>query len=149
MRVAAEGVIYVPRPRADGEIQLDRVTGIGGVFFKAEDPEELKAWYVRHLGLPTREDGGVMFTWREEGEADRQGATVWGPFPLDTDYFEPSEAAFMINYRVADLDGLLEQLQREGLEIEGRVEEYPYGRFAWIMDPEGNRVELWEPPETD
>ncbi|MFQ5552363.1 MAG: VOC family protein [Thermoplasmata archaeon] len=126
---------------------MKRVTGIGGVFFKAQDPEELKAWYVRHLGLPARTEGDVIFEWREREEPDRKGATVWGPFPRETDYFEPSQAPFMINYRVADLDGLLAQLRQEGVEVEDRVEEYPYGRFAWIMDPEGNRVELWEPPE--
>ena len=128
---------------------MKRVTGIGGVFFKAGDPDELKAWYVRHLGLPLRPDGEVMFEWREGEEPDAQGVTVWAPFPRDTDYFEPSQSPFMINYRVADLDGLLAQLRREGVEVEDRVEEYPYGRFAWIMDPEGNRVELWEPPERD
>ncbi|MDX1534643.1 MAG: VOC family protein [Thermoplasmata archaeon] len=126
---------------------MDRVTGIGGVFFKAENPDRLKAWYVRHLGLPSREDGNVMFDLQDEGESPRAGYTVWSPFPQDTDYFEPSEAPFMINYRVADLDRLLDQLRAEGVEVEDRVEEYPYGRFAWVMDPEGNRIELWEPPE--
>ncbi len=99
---------------------MKRVTGIGGVFFKARDPDELKAWYVRHLGLPLRPDGGVMFEWREAEEPDRQVATVWAPFPRDTDYFEPSQSPFMINYRVADLDGLLAQLRREGVEVEDR-----------------------------
>ncbi len=126
---------------------MKRVTGIGGIFFKAGDPDELKAWYLRHLGLPSRPDGDVVFEWREGEEPARRGATVWSLFPRETDYFEPSQSPFMINYRVADLDGLLAQLRREGVEVEDRVEEYPYGRFAWIMDPEGNRVELWEPPE--
>jgi predicted enzyme related to lactoylglutathione lyase len=128
---------------------MKRATGIGGVFFKAQNPEELKTWYIRHLGLPARPDGEVMFEWREGEDPDRQGATVWAPFPQDTDYFEPSHSAFMINYRVADLDALLTQLRSEGVQVEDRLEEYPYGRFAWIMDPEGNRIELWEPPEKD
>lgn len=128
---------------------MKRVTGIGGVFFKAQNPEELKAWYVRHLGLPTRPDGGVMFEWREGEKADRKAATVWAPFPQDTDYFEPGRSPFMINFRVADLDNLLAKLRSEDVEVEEKVEEYPYGRFAWIMDPEGNRIELWEPPEED
>ncbi|MCJ2531296.1 MAG: VOC family protein [Candidatus Thermoplasmatota archaeon] len=126
---------------------MKRVTGIGGVFFEARAPDELKAWYVSHLGLPSRPDGDVMFEWREGEGPDRQGETVWSPFPRDTDYFEPSQSPFMINCRVADLDGLPTQLRRKGVEGEEWIEEYPYSRFAWIMDSEGNRVELWEPPE--
>ena len=124
---------------------MRRVTGIGGVFFKARDPEALRAWYQRHLGVsPGTEsgfgEGTVAFRWGGE-----IAHTVWGPFPDDTNYFEPSRAPFMLNYRVADLDALIEALVAEGVEVDDRIEEYPYGRFAWLMDPEGNRIELWEP----
>jgi predicted enzyme related to lactoylglutathione lyase len=122
---------------------MKRVTGIGGIFFKSHDPEALKQWYVRHLGFPLNEDGGVTFSW--EMDHRKKGATVWAPFPRQTDYFNPSEAPFMINYRVENLDALLAQLRKEGVTVEERVEFYDYGRFGWIMDPEGNRIELWEP----
>jgi len=118
---------------------MRRVTGIGGVFFKAEDPEKLYAWYERHLGI-TRVDGNVMFT------AD-SGFTVWSIFPKQSEYFAPSVSSMMINYRVEDLDALLDTLRAEGVEIDPKREDYDYGRFAWIMDPEGNKVELWEPPK--
>ena len=126
---------------------MKRVTGIGGIFFKAQDPEKLKAWYHEHLGLePDSEVGGVAFKWREADQPETIGRTVWSPFPADTKYFAPSQASFMINYRVVDLDRLLDQLRREGVEVDDRIEDYEYGRFAWITDEEGNRIELWEPP---
>lgn len=128
---------------------MQRVTGIGGIFFKARDPKQLMAWYNQHLGLsaPTTEDETyVTFSWRESDALNRDGSTVWALFPQDTSYFAPSASPFMINYRVADLDGLLEQLRAEGVTVEERIEEFEYGRFAWITDPEGNRIELWEPP---
>lgn len=126
---------------------MKRVTGIGGIFFKAKDPGRLQEWYRTHLGIAPKPHGTVMFEWREKDEPDRVGFTVWGPFPDDTRYFDPSPAPFMINYRVADLDALLAKLREEGVEVDDRVEEYEYGRFGWVMDPEGNRIELWEPPE--
>jgi predicted enzyme related to lactoylglutathione lyase len=126
---------------------MERVTGIGGIFFKAEDPEKMKAWYQKHLGVMAEKDGYVAFQWREANDPDRIGCTVWSLFPGDTKYFDPSPAPFMINYRVADLDALLAQLREEGVQVEDRIEEYEYGRFAWVMDPEGNRIELWEPPK--
>jgi catechol 2,3-dioxygenase-like lactoylglutathione lyase family enzyme len=126
---------------------MERVTGIGGVFFKANNPKALTDWYRRHLGVPEDADGSVVFPWREEADRERPGKTVWSAFPRDTKYFEPSTAPFMINYRVRDLDRLLEELRREGVEVDPRIEEGEYGRFAWVMDPEGNRIELWEPPE--
>jgi predicted enzyme related to lactoylglutathione lyase len=125
---------------------MKRVTGIGGVFFKAKDPENLKAWYRDHLGIMPDADGYVSFPWREAEEPQRRGYTVWTPFSSSTRYFDPSKASFMINYRVENLDGLLEELRRAGIEVDPRVEEYEYGRFGWVMDPEGNRIELWEPP---
>jgi predicted enzyme related to lactoylglutathione lyase len=125
---------------------MERVTGLGGVFFKAKDPRALTEWYRTHLGVPVDGDGYVVFRWREEAEPQRIGRTVWSAFSQDTRYFEPSAAPFMINYRVRDLDALLAALRREGIEVDPKVEEGEYGRFAWIMDPEGNRIELWEPP---
>ena len=126
------------------------VTGIGGIFFKAEDPEKLGQWYRKHLGLDVEEYGGVTF--REgaapaESSPRRQAYTVWSPFAADTDYFAPSEKPFMINFRVTDLDALLAQLRREGVTVDERTEKSEFGHFGWAMDPEGNRVELWEPPE--
>ena len=126
---------------------MERVTGIGGVFFKANDPKALTDWYRRHLGVPVDAGGYVVFPWREEADPRRVGKTVWSAFSRDTKYFEPSAAPFMINYRVRDLDRLLEELRREGVEADPRIEEGEDGRFAWVMDPEGNRIELWEPPE--
>jgi predicted enzyme related to lactoylglutathione lyase len=123
---------------------MGRVTGLGGVFFKADDPKRLSSWYETHLGLKG-EDGSVFFRWRER-DADAAGMTVWSVFPRDSTYFDPSRAAFMLNYRVDDLDSLLERLRAEGVTIDDRREDSQYGRFAWVMDPEGNRVELWQPP---
>jgi predicted enzyme related to lactoylglutathione lyase len=124
---------------------MKRVTGIGGVFFKAKDPDKLRAWYKQHLGLEFDPYGSVTFQC-PEGEEERKAAqTVWSLFPSDTKYFDPSTAPFMINYRVADLVALLEQLRSEGIELDKPMEEFEYGKFGWIMDPEGNRIELWEP----
>ena len=124
---------------------MARVTGIGGFFFKSRDRRALKHWYKEHLGIVPRPDGTIAFEWRERDAPDQVGYTVWGPFPEDTTYFDPSASPFMFNFRVADLDALLPVLREEGVEVDERTENYPYGRFGWIMDPEGNRVELWEP----
>lgn len=126
---------------------MKRVTGIGGIFFKSRNPEKTKAWYEQHLGLVPDGDAGVYFSWREESNPDEVGRTVWSLFPHDTKYFEPSVSPFMVNYRVADLHALLAALRAEGVEVEDKVEECEYGKFAWVMDPEGNRIELWEPPK--
>ncbi len=128
---------------------MKRVTGIGGIFFKANDPDALRKWYGDHLGIESEGDSGAMFSWREAENPEQEGFTTWSAFPADTRYFDPSKAPFMINYRVADLDLLLQQLRDEGVEVDPRIEEYEYGRFAWIMDPEGNRIELWEPPASE
>lgn len=126
---------------------MGRVTGLGGVFFKSADPERLYWWYESHLGLK-REEGGVMFRWRENDDNGASpGMTVWALFKNDTKYFAPSAAPFMLNYRVDDLDALLARLRAAGVEVDERREDSEYGRFAWVMDPEGNRVELWEPPK--
>ena len=123
---------------------MKRVTGIGGIFFKSQDPKQLKDWYRQHLGIES-DDYGATFQWRDENDPQQIGNTVWSPFPQDTKYFNPSTAPFMINYRVADLEGLLAALREEGVTVEDKIENYDYGRFAWITDPEGNRIELWEP----
>lgn len=121
---------------------LERVTGIGGIFFRARDPEALASWYEKNLGLRLK-DGAAEFAWREHARPQSDGRTVWSLFPADTDYFGPTRPAFMINYLVANLDLMLEQLRRNGVKVE-RVEDHDYGRFAWVTDPEGNRIELWE-----
>ena len=127
---------------------MKRVTGIGGIFFKAKDQKKLSEWYDKHLGLsPDPSGGGVLLSWRELDDPERVGMTAWSVFKDDTKYFDPSRAPFMINYRVDDLDALLETLRAEGVEIDPKRENADYGRFAWIMDPEGNRIELWEPPK--
>jgi predicted enzyme related to lactoylglutathione lyase len=128
---------------------MKHVLGIGGVFFKAQDPEKLATWYREHLGLEVEEYGGVTF--REgpnpnETGPPRQAYTVWSPFPADTDYFAPSKKSFMINFRVTDLDALLAKLRAEGVAVDERTERSEFGYFGWTMDPEANRIELWEPP---
>jgi len=123
-----------------------RVTGIGGIFFKAGDPKALVRWYRRHLGIHI-EDSVALFTWRSGKDGKGKGHTVWSIFPAGTKYFGEDGASFMINYRVRDLDGVLAALRKEGVEVDRRVEDSEYGRFGWITDPEGNRIELWEPPK--
>jgi predicted enzyme related to lactoylglutathione lyase len=128
---------------------MKHVLGIGGIFFKAQDPEKLGKWYQEHLGLEVEEYGGVTF--REGDDAApvapvRQSYLVWSPFPADTDYFAPSAKPFMINFRVADLDQLLTKLRAEGVTVDEKTDRSDFGYFGWAMDPEGNRIELWEPP---
>ena len=123
---------------------MERVAGIGGIFLKARDPAALAAWYRDTLGVPIDADQTYgTFTAGTDGEAPEQ--TVWSAFPEDTTYFGPSGQACMVNYRVTDLDRMLEQLRAAGATVDERVEEYDYGRFGWATDPEGNRFELWEP----
>jgi predicted enzyme related to lactoylglutathione lyase len=134
---------------AEEMVPMERVTGLGGLFFKAEDPEALYTWYEKHLGIKRGPHGAVDFVWRENKEHSKEGKTVWAIFPKSTTYFQPSGSSFMMNFRVADLDGLLNALKEEGVEIDPHRENYEYGRFAWIVDPEGNRIELWQPPDED
>ncbi|MGB8956566.1 MAG: VOC family protein [Tumebacillaceae bacterium] len=118
---------------------MKRVTGIGGIFFKSEQPEVLAAWYEKHLGIQLSPYmSGTVF--------ESNGQTVWTLFPKDTQYFAPSTAPFMVNYRVENLLELVKVLREEGVEVVDTVEDPEYGKFAWVMDPEGNRIELWEPP---
>lgn len=126
---------------------MERVKGLGGLFFKAEDPEALYNWYEKHLGLLRQGQEAVTFNWRYADEPQKSGMTVWAIFRKDTEYFNPSRSSFMMNLIVEDLDGLLAALREDGVEIDPHREDYDYGRFAWIMDPEGNRIELWEPPK--
>lgn len=125
---------------------MKRVTGIGGIFFKAQDPQALGAWYRQHLGIGVGEWGGAAFRWATPDNPTGTGTTVWSPFKADTTYFAPSTASFMINYRVDDLHALLAQLRAEGCQVDDKVEESEYGKFGWVFDPEGNKIELWEPP---
>ncbi len=125
---------------------MKRVTGIGGIFFKAKDPKALAAWYKEHLGIGVEEWGGAAFRWNGPDNPQGTGTTVWSPFKEDTGYFAPSTASFMINYRVEDLHAVLTALRAEGVKVEDKVEESEYGKFGWVMDPEGNKLELWQPP---
>ena len=124
---------------------MKRVTGLGGVFFKARNPQQMREWYSKHLGVPNMESYGGTFIWRKKEEPDQLGYTAWSVMDEQTDYYKPSESEFMINYRVADLEGLLRVLSEEGIELVGEVDKQDYGKFGWIMDPDGNKVELWEP----
>src|SRR3954469_19127511 len=128
---------------------MNRVTGIGGIFFKADDPAKLQDWYATHLQLPMEQWGGAVFKWREYGDPKREGYTVWSAFERGTDYFEPSKKPFMINFRVDNLDEVLEQLRAEGVTVDEKRDESEFGKFGWVMDPEGNRIELWQPPPSD
>lgn len=125
-----------------------KVTGIGGVFFKCKDPEKMKKWYKTHLGLNT-DQYGASFEWRQSADFTKKGITQWSPFPETTKYFEPSTRDFMINYRVENLERLVEQLKKEGVTIVDKIESYDYGKFVHILDVEGNNVELWEPNDTE
>ena len=125
---------------------MNRVTGIGGIFFKAQDPEAMQAWYKRHLGIDVQDWGGAAFRWTDADGAPVGGTTAWSIMPAEGDAFAPSTASFMVSYRVADLGPLLEALRAEGCNVLDKFEESDYGKFGWVVDPEGNNVELWEPP---
>jgi ketosteroid isomerase-like protein/catechol 2,3-dioxygenase-like lactoylglutathione lyase family enzyme len=120
-----------------------RVNSLGGIFFKCQDPEKVRAWYGRHLGLST-DAYGTSFAWKHWPEGSHKGFTAWSPFPSDTTYFAPSTKEFMLNYRVDDLERLVVQLKEEGVTILDQIETYPYGKFVHILDLENNKVELWQ-----
>lgn len=126
---------------------MKRVTGIGGIFFKARDPQALRAWYQRHLGIDVQPWGGAAFTWTDGAGKPCAGTTAWSIGAADSDNFAPSAAAFVINYRVDDLLGLVKALREEGCQVLDKIDDSEYGKFGWVIDPEGNKVELWEPPE--
>lgn len=125
---------------------MKRVTGIGGIFFKAKDAPALQAWYKRHLGIDVQEWGGTAFAWSGPDGKPSGGMTVWSIGPVESDHFAPSVAPFMINYRVEDLAALVKLLKEEGCNVLEKVDDSEFGKFAWVMDPEGNKVELWQPP---
>lgn len=122
---------------------MNRVTGIGGIFFSAKDPVVLRAWYKEHLGVDVQEWGGACFMWGGEG-GRTTGRTIWSIG--GGDYLKPSNSTFMVNYRVADLSSLLQALRDEGCNVLDKTDDSEYGKFGWVMDPEGNKVELWQPP---
>ena len=124
----------------------NRVTGIGGIFFQAKDPVALRAWYRKHLGIEVQEWGGTAFRWTDADGTPANGTTVWSIGEAGGDYYAPSKARFMVNYRVHDLQALLRVLREEGCQVLDKTDDSEYGKFGWVMDPEGNKVELWQPP---
>ncbi|MFK2878156.1 VOC family protein [Rhodanobacter hydrolyticus] len=123
---------------------MKRVTGIGGIFFKSPDPERLGTWYRDHLGLDVSDWGGAIFQWG--GPDSEAGMTIWSAFAQDTKKMEPGSASFMINFRVDDLDALLAAMRAEGCHVLDETESSDFGKFGWVIDPDGNKIELWEPP---
>jgi predicted enzyme related to lactoylglutathione lyase len=121
-----------------------KVTGIGGIFFKCKDPEKMKDWYSKNLGL-VKDEYGSVFEFRKSDEPNQKAYAVWSPFPKDTDYFKPSKKEFMVNYRVENIEDLVNELKAEGVNIVDDIETFEYGKFVHILDPEGNKIELWEP----
>jgi len=120
-----------------------RVTALGGIFFKCQNPVLIREWYSKHLGINT-DDHGTSFEWRKSDQPEEKGFTVWSPFKADTTYFDPSPKEFMINFRVENLEQLVAVLKSEGVNVLDEVETFDYGKFVHIMDPEGNKIELWE-----
>ncbi len=128
-------------------MRMEQVMGIGGVFFKASDQTALAAWYRANLGVPVETWGGAVFPWAPNNP-DGDAMSVWSLFASDTDYFGPGNQSFMVNFRVRDLDAMLTQLRDTGCQVDDKVDESEFGRFGWVTDPEGNRIELWQPPAT-
>ena len=122
---------------------MKKVTGIGGIFFKCEDPASMRAWYETHLGFKT-DDYGASFEWRQADNPSKKGYTAWSPMKASTKYFDPSPQEYMINYRVENLVALVEILKSEGVTVLDEIETYEYGKFVHILDPEGHKIELWE-----
>ncbi|MBK1615644.1 glyoxalase [Rubrivivax gelatinosus] len=125
---------------------MKRVTGIGGIFFQARDPAALCAWYRQHLGIAVEAWGGTAFSWTDEAGAPTGGTTIWSVGAADGRPFAPGTASFMVNYRVDDLAALLQALRDEGCQVLEKTDDSEYGKFGWVIDPEGNKVELWQPP---
>jgi len=123
---------------------MKKVTGIGGIFFKCADTAKMKDWYTQNLGIDAG-SWGTSFEWREKDDPEVIGNTAWNAFPETTKHFDPSKKDFMINYRVADLEALVEELKKNGVTITDEIATYEYGKFVHILDPEGNAIELWEP----
>lgn len=127
---------------------MKKVTGIGGIFFTCKDPDKVKAWYHKHLGLNV-DKWGTNFEWRQGADSTKKGFTQWSPFTETTKYFEPSAKGFMINYRVENLEALLDELKKEGVTILDAIETVEYGKFVHILDIEGNKIQLWEPNDIE
>lgn len=128
--------------------KMKKVTGIGGIFFKCKDPDKIKEWYKTHLGLNT-DQWGTNFEWRQGADTTKKGFTQWSPFAETTKHFEPSTKDFMINYRVENLEALVDELKKEGVTIVDKIETVEYGKFVHILDVEGNKIELWEPNDLE
>jgi len=126
---------------------MRRVTGIGGIFMKAKDPKAMRDWYGKHLGIDVQDWGGAAFTWTDADGKPTAGTTIWSVGPAGGKHFAPSKSTFMVNYRVDDLAALLAALREEGCNVLEKTDDSEYGKFGWVMDPEGNKVELWQPPE--
>jgi predicted enzyme related to lactoylglutathione lyase len=127
---------------------MKRVTGLGGIFFKCKDPEKMRNWYQKHLGIDT-DEYGTCFEWKQAEDAAKKGFTQWSLFSENTKYFEPSKREFMINYRVENLEKLVEILKQEGVEFTDEIERFEYGKFVHLLDIEGNKIELWEPNDIE
>ena len=144
----AEPQVQSPQPeRSTPSAKMEprgRILGIGGVFFKSANRDQMREWYSKHLGL-TDKGQGMMLPWREHDDPQKEHVTVWSVFPASTNYFDPSHAPFMVNYIVDDLDALLDRLKQEGVKIDPKRMDESYGRFAWIYDLDGNKIELWQP----
>jgi predicted enzyme related to lactoylglutathione lyase len=125
---------------------MKKVTGIGGVFFKCDDPKGMNEWYAKNLGLPMS-DYGATFEWRQDDDPSKKGSTTWSTFPQDTKYFNPSAKPFMINYRVENIEALVDELKKENVTIVDEIADSDYGKFVHVLDPEGNIIELWEPKD--
>ena len=136
-----------PKIAPTKEAHMKRVTGIGGIFFHAKDPVALRAWYQEHLGIAVQDWGGAAFEWVDSAGNPTKGTTAWFIDAAGNDHFAPSSAPFMINYRVENLDALLQVLRAEGCNVLEKTDDSEYGKFGWVVDPEGNKVELWQPPE--
>ncbi len=136
----------ITSPKKD--ITMKKVTGIGGIFFKCKDPDKMKEWYKKNLGLET-DQYGTNFEWRQGADSSKKGFTQWSPFKETTKYFEPSKKDFMINYRVENLEALVEQLKKDGVTIVDKIESVEYGKFVHVLDMEGNKIELWEPNDME
>src|SRR5690348_7289602 len=139
---------FAIRSITTGNSSTGRVTSIGGVFFKCKDPKKIRDWYEKHLGFITNQYGAV-FEWRQGADSSKKGFTQWSPFNERTKYFEPSTKDFMINYRVENLEALVEQLRKDSVTITDKIETADYGKFVHIMDIEGNKIELWEPNDIE
>ena len=125
---------------------MKRVTGIGGIFFHAKDPAALRTWYKTHLGIDVQDWGGTAFAWTDIDGNPMKGSTIWSIAAADGAQFAPSKSSFMVNYRVEDLAALLQALREEGCNVLEKTDDSAYGKFGWVVDPEGNKVELWQPP---